>query len=216
MTRFSPLTCVVVCGFLASACVPKRAQTPQPQPASAAAASTDLVVLLPDPGTTRAGRAIVSNPHGRVELAEAGAGARISSGAAPEPTTLDEGDIQRLFGDALASLPPAPQHFVLYFRFESEELTDESRRLVQDVLKAVKQRSEPDVTAIGHTDTTGTPASNIELGLRRAKAVQTMLVDAGLASASIAVTSHGEGELLVRTADGVLEARNRRVEITVR
>ena len=216
MSRFSPLTCVVVCGFLASACVPKRAQTPQPQPASAAAASTDLVVLLPDPGTTRAGRAIVSNPHGRVELAEAGAGARISSGAAPEPTTLDEGDIQRLFGDALASLPPAPQHFVLYFRFESEELTDESRRLVQDVLKAVKQRSEPDVTAIGHTDTTGTPASNIELGLRRAKAVQTMLVDAGLASASIAVTSHGEGELLVRTADGVLEARNRRVEITVR
>lgn len=216
MTRFSPLMCVVVCGFLASACVPKRAQTPQPQPASAAAASTDLVVLLPDPGTTRAGRAIVSNPHGRVELAEAGAGARISSGAAPEPTTLDEGDIQRLFGDALASLPPAPQHFVLYFRFESEELTDESRRLVQDVLKAVKRRSEPDVTAIGHTDTTGTPASNIELGLRRAKAVQTMLVDAGLASASIAVTSHGEGELLVRTADGVLEARNRRVEITVR
>jgi len=66
MTRFSPLMCVVVCGFLASACVPKRAQTPQPQPASAAAASTDLVVLLPDPGTTRAGRAIVSNPHGRV------------------------------------------------------------------------------------------------------------------------------------------------------
>jgi outer membrane protein OmpA-like peptidoglycan-associated protein len=215
MTRPSPLMCVVVCGFVASACVPKRAQTPQPQPASTAA-STDLVVLLPDPGTTTAGRAIVSNPHGRVELAKAGAGARISPGAAPEPTTLDEGDIQRLFGDALASLPPAPQHFVLYFRFESEELTDESRRLVQDVLKAVKQRSEPDVTAIGHTDTTGTPASNIELGLRRAKAVQAMLVDAGLASASIAVTSHGEGELLVRTADGVLEARNRRVEITVR
>ena len=158
----------------------------------------------------------MSNPHGRVELAEAGAGARISSGAAPEPTTLDEADIQRLFGDALASLPPAPQHFVLYFRFESEELTDESRRLVQDVLKAVKRRPEPDVTAIGHTDTTGTPASNIELGLRRAKAVRAMLVDAGLASASIAVTSHGEAELLVRTADGVFEARNRRVEITVR
>ena len=43
-----------------------------------------------------------------------------------------------------------------------------------------------------------------------------MLVDAGLASASIAVTSHGEADLLVRTADGVFEPRNRRVEITVR
>ena len=213
MTRFSPLMCVVVCGFLASACVPKRARTPQP---ASTAASTDLVVLLPDPGTATAGRAIVSNPYGRLELAEAGAAARISHGSAPESTTLDEEEIQRLFGDALASLPPAPQHFVLYFRFESEELTDESRRVVQDVLKAVKQRPEPDVTAIGHTDTTGTPATNIELGLRRAKAVQALLADAGLASASIAVTSHGETELLVRTADGVFEARNRRVEITVR
>ena len=32
-----------------------------------------------------------------------------------------------MFGDALDGLPPAPRHFILYFRFESEELTDESR-----------------------------------------------------------------------------------------
>jgi outer membrane protein OmpA-like peptidoglycan-associated protein len=32
----------------------------------------------------------------------------------------------------------------------------------------------------------------------------------------VAVESHGEGALLVRTADGVFEPRNRRVEITVR
>jgi peptidoglycan-associated lipoprotein len=209
MTRLSPLMCVVACGLVSSACVPKRARTPQP-------ASADLIVLLPDPGTTHVGRAIVSNPHGQVDLAEAGAGARIAPGAAPERTTLDEAEVQRRFGAALASLPPAPQHFVLYFRFDSEELTDESRRLVLDVLKAVKQRPEPDVTAIGHTDTTGTPASNIELGLRRANAVRTMLVDAGLAGSSVAVTSHGEAALLVRTADGVIEPRNRRVEITVR
>jgi len=41
-------------------------------------------------------------------------------------------------------------------------------------------------------------------------------VDAGLPASSIAVRSHGEGALLVRTADGVFEPRNRRVEITVR
>jgi outer membrane protein OmpA-like peptidoglycan-associated protein len=209
MTRPSPLMCVVACAIVASACVPKRARTPQPAPA-------DLIVLLPDPGTTHVGRAIVSNPHGQLELTEAGAGARIVAGAAPEPTRLDDADVQRRFADALASLPPAPQRFVLYFRFDSEELTDESRRLMQDVVRAVKQRPEPDVTAIGHTDTMGTPASNIELGLRRATAVRTLLVDAGLAAASVAVTSHGEAELLVRTADGVFEPRNRRVEVTVR
>jgi len=209
MTRRSPLMCVVACAVVASACVPKRAQTPQP-------ASADLVVLLPDPGTNKVGRALVSNPQGQVDLAEAGAGARIVPGEAPQSTRLDDAEVQRRFGAALASLPPAPQHFVLYFRFDSEELTDESRRLVQDVLKAVKLRSEPDVTAIGHTDTTGTPSKNVELGLRRANAVRAILVDGGLASSSIAVTSHGEAALLVRTSDGVFEARNRRVEITVR
>jgi outer membrane protein OmpA-like peptidoglycan-associated protein len=209
MTRPSPLLCVVVCAVVASACVPKRAQVPQP-------AQADLVVLLPDPGTNAVGRAIVSNSHGAANLAAAGDAARLVAGAAPERTTMDEAAVKRVFGDALASLPPPPAHFVLYFRFDSEALTDESRLLVQDVLKVVKQRPEPDVTAIGHTDTMGTPASNIELGLRRARAVRTMLVDAGLASTSIAVTSHGEADLLVRTADGVFEPRNRRVEITVR
>jgi len=213
MTRFSPLICVVVCGFLASACVPKRARTPQP---ASTAASTDLVVLLPDPGTTTAGRAIVSNPYGRLELAEAGAAARISHGSAPESTTLDEEEIQRLFGDALASLPPAPQHFVLYFRFDSEELTDESRRLVQDVLTVVKQRSDPEVVAIGHTDTTGDPGSNFTLGLDRANRVRTLLVGAGVDASLIEVSSLGESDLRVRTADNVLEPRNRRVEISVR
>jgi outer membrane protein OmpA-like peptidoglycan-associated protein len=190
-------------------CVPKRAQTPQPAP-------SNLIVLLPDPGTTTAGRAVVSNDKGQVDLDTAGAAVSVSLGAAPQPMTLEAQEVQRIFGDALSSLPPSPQHFVLYFRFDSEELTDESRRLVQDVLTVVKQRSDPEVVAIGHTDTTGTPVKNVELGLRRANAVRTLLIDAGLPAASVAVRSHGEGALLVQTADGVFEPRNRRVEITVR
>ena len=193
----------------ASGCVPKRAQTPQP-------ASSALVVLLPDPGTSTAGHAAVSNDKGRVELAEAGAAVSVSPGAAPRAMTLQQEEVRRIFGDALSSLPASPQHFVLYFRFDSEELTDESRRLVQDVLIAVKLRPDPEVVAIGHTDTTGSPVKNVELGLRRANTVRSLLVDAGLPAAAVAVRSHGEGALLVRTADGVFEARNRRVEITVR
>jgi outer membrane protein OmpA-like peptidoglycan-associated protein len=194
----------------ASGCAPKtRAKTPQP-------ASSALVVLLPDPGTSATGHADVSNEQGRVELAEAGAAVSVSRGAAPQAMRLAQDEVQRIFGDALASLPPSPQHFVLYFRFDSEELTDASRRLVQDVLIAVKLRPEPEVVAIGHTDTMGTRGKNVELGMRRANAVRSLLVDAGLPARSVAVTSHGEGALLVRTADGVVEPRNRRVEITVR
>jgi outer membrane protein OmpA-like peptidoglycan-associated protein len=194
----------------AAGCMPKTAvRTPQP-------AAPNLVVLLPDRGTTTAGRAVVSNDSGSVDLDEAGAAVLVSIGQAPRAVSLESKDVQHKFADALASLPPAPEHFVVFFRFDSEELTDESRRLVQQVLAAVKQRADPEVVAIGHTDTTGPAAKNIELGLRRANAVRSILIAAGLTPAAVAVRSHGEAVLLVRTAHNVFEPRNRRVELTVR
>jgi len=93
---------------------------------------------------------------------------------------------------------------------------DESRGLLPQILQAVKDRPFPDVAVVGHTDTTGTPAGNKELGLRRANAIRTRLVTAQVAASLIEVTSHGEADLLINTADEVLEPRNRRVEITVR
>ena len=80
----------------------------------------------------------------------------------------------------------------------------------------MKDRPVPEVVVIGHTDTTGTPASNFELGLKRATMVRALLVEAGLDAASIEVTSHGEAVLLVKTPDETYEPRNRRVEITIR
>ena len=177
----------------------------------------DMVVLLRDPGTRAVGRAVVSNPHGQVELSQARESTLVGNGKAPTtPTVLTDRDAERLFAEVLESLPPEPRHFTLYFKFESDELTDDSRRLVQDVVTEVKTRPVPDVVAVGHTDTAGAAPSNVQLGMRRANAVRTILVNAGLSRSAVAVTSHGEAELLVPTADGVSEARNRRVEITVR
>ena len=36
-------------------------------------------------------------------------------------TVLSEADVNRMFGDVLSALPPAPEQFVLYFRFESDD-----------------------------------------------------------------------------------------------
>jgi outer membrane protein OmpA-like peptidoglycan-associated protein len=176
------------------------------------------VVLLPDPGNeATVGRAVVSNQAGSVDLTAA----RESTTAAPNQapaavTVLSEADVTRLFGDVLATLPPAPAQFILYFRFESDDLTAESQALVPMVLDAVRNRPFPDVAVIGHTDTTGTAASNVELGLRRANAIRALLIRAGVSADLIAATSHGETDLLIKTADQVAEPRNRRVEITVR
>ena len=74
----------------------------------------------------------------------------------------------------------------------------------------------PEVTVVGHTDTMGSPQANIQLGLKRASTVRSILVDAGLDPALVEVTSHGEADLLMRTPDRTPEPHNRRVEISVR
>jgi outer membrane protein OmpA-like peptidoglycan-associated protein len=175
-----------------------------------------LVVLLPDSDSGTVGRVVVSNSAGSTELSTAWASTRVNTSQAPTVRVLSESEVMRRFGDIIATLPPPSRHFTLLFRFDSEALTAEGAKLVQDVLQAVKNQPVPDVVVVGHTDTTGTPQNNAELGLRRANAVRTLLIDAGLGAAAIEVRSHGEAELLVKTADGVFEPRNRRVEITVR
>ncbi len=212
MNQRRPLA-VLIAGLVAGsiwACGPKRI-------APAAPRAEDVVVLLPDPDDGAVGRAVVSNSSGSVELEAARASTVITENQAPAPVTvMTEVEAQRLFGDVLTALPPAAQHFILYFRFESEELTEESRALLPQILQAVRDRPFPDVAVIGHTDTTGTRAGNFELALRRANSIRGRLVDAGVNASLIEVTSHGEADLLIKTADEVLEPRNRRVEITVR
>ena len=208
--RPSAVLIATVAAGLVWGCGPRRVRTH-------ARPGQDLVVLLPDPADGAVGRAVVSTPAGSTELAAARESTIVSPNKPPAPViVMSEADAQQLFGDALSALPPAAQHFTLYFRFESDELTDESRALLPQILQAVKDRPFPDVAVVGHTDTTGTPAGNIELGLRRANAIRSRLVSAQVAASLVEATSHGEADLLINTANEVLEPRNRRVEITVR
>ena len=129
---------------------------------------------------------------------------------------VDEAEIQRIFGAALAVVPEAPRHFNLYFELGSDTLTAESKALAAEVVSTVRARSAPDVTVIGHTDTTDTAANNAALGLRRAVLIRDLLVQAGLDGALVEVASHGESDLLVPTPDNTAEPKNRRVEVSVR
>jgi outer membrane protein OmpA-like peptidoglycan-associated protein len=201
---------IVLAAGLVWGCGPKRIRT-------AARQGDALIVLLPDPGDGAVGRATVSNSAGATELIRARDFTSVSPNGLPTvATTLSEAEVQRIFGAALSAMPPAPQQFNLFFRFESEELTDASRALVPQIMDAVTSRPFPEVAVVGHTDTTGSAAVNIELGLRRANAIRSLLVAAGISAAMISVSSHGEADLLVKTADNVPEPNNRRVDITVR
>jgi peptidoglycan-associated lipoprotein len=129
---------------------------------------------------------------------------------------MSDEEIQRMFGDALAARPPAPRQFLLYFLTGGDELTAESRALLPQIVEFVRGRAAADVTVIGHTDTTDTAQANAALGLRRATLIRNELLAAGLNGSQVDVSSHGETDLLVATADNVAQPRNRRVEVTVR
>ena len=200
-----------IAGLLATGCGPRRVSAPQ-QPQSPA-----MVVLLADPESGKTGRARVSNGHGRVDLAAERQSTVVAANGAPSAVmVISDEEVTRIFGGAIAALPPPPKHFTLYFEFESDKLTSESLALVPEILQAVKALEVPEVAVVGHTDTMGTNKANFELGLKRANTVHALLVDAGLAPSTIDVTSHGEGDLLVRTRNNKAEPRNRRVEIAVR
>jgi outer membrane protein OmpA-like peptidoglycan-associated protein len=209
-TRFAAAI-VMLSAALAAGCGPLRTKGP------AARTDADLLLLLPDAGSGATGSATVSGGGGSVVLDDPREFALVAGNGRPTRVrVMPESEVKRLFGDALAALPPPPVHFTLFFRFESDELTEESRAMVPDVLRALKDRPVPEISVVGHTDTTGTPASNFDLGIKRAHTVRSLLVAAGLDSSSVEVTSHGEAELLVRTPDNTYEPRNRRVEVTIR
>ena len=212
MTRawLPALTLAPLVAALAGACGPRRIAAPI-EPGQA------LIVLLPDPESNTTGHATIWNKSGSIDLAGERDAVAVASDRRPGPVTrISADEVERLFGRALDALPPEPRGFTLYFKFESDELTDESAQLVPSVLSAVKRHPDPEVAVVGHTDTMGLAKANIELGMKRAAFVRNILIDAGLEPATIELVSHGEAALLIRTPDETPEPRNRRVEITVR
>lgn len=169
------------------------------------------MVVLPDPDG-RTGTVVVQRGNERHVLDQPYA----ASSAGAEVTRLPAAEVRQTFGPALGALPARPTAFVLYFVTGTDEMTAESKAELQKVLAALKQRSVPDVVAIGHTDTVGEATANDKLSLQRSERMKGYLIEIGIPAGRIQTAGRGERELLVPTADNVDEPRNRRVEINVR
>ena len=128
--------------------------------------------------------------------------------------------IQLKFGDAPAAAPPpppvvAPPSFMVFFDWDRSNLSAQALNTIKQAAQAYKTKGNARVTATGHTDTSGPEAYNMALSLRRANTVKDALVREGVPATAIAVIGRGEAGLLVKTADGVREPQNRRVEIVI-
>lgn len=141
---------------------------------------------------------------------------RVRSDGRIEAATLSESEVRAIFGATLAALPGKPTSFTLYFLEGRDELTDESKVELEKVFGELKRRPLPDIMVIGHTDTVGGLEYNDRLSRARAERLREMLVGLGIPGERIQAAGRGKRELLVPTEDNISEARNRRVEISVR
>ncbi len=181
---------------------------------AACAAPKEQVVLLPSPSGLHTA-VTVSRGERQVVLDQPYAAARLRRDG-PEAFASSAAEVQTRYGAALAAQPLAPAQFTLFFVDGRDELTDESKQVVDGVFAEIAKRPVPDVIVIGHTDTVGGDASNDVLSRQRAEVVRAAFVSRGLAADKIVAVGRGKRDPAVATGDGVAEPRNRRVEILVR
>lgn len=177
--------------------------------------SRDLVVLLPDTDG-KVGTLIVQNQKGSTVLNTAYATARTAPDGGVERGMASQNEIKEVFGGAIAAQPPRPILFTLYFESGSDEFTEQSKQEVKRLLAEMARRQASDITVIGHTDLVGPDPSNDALSLQRAGRVKSMLVGMGVPAERILTAGRGRREPLIPTANGLIEPRNRRVEVSVR
>ena len=174
-----------------------------------------LFVVVPG-SDGHVGRIVVQSGSQTQVIDTAYGAQRVRSDGRIEAATLSEGEVRAIFGATLAALPGKPTSFILYFLEGRDELTDESKVELEKVFGELRRRPLPDIMVIGHTDTVGGLEYNDRLSRARADRLREMLVGLGIPGERIQAAGRGKRELLVPTEDNVSEARNRRVEISVR
>jgi outer membrane protein OmpA-like peptidoglycan-associated protein len=174
----------------------------------------ERIVLLPEEGggptsvTVRQGEreVLLDRPYAAAQL----------SLADPWRYSATPDEVRATFAEALAAQPARAAHFTLYFVEASDDLTEDSKRALEDMLADVAKRTVPDVVVVGHTDAVGSDQYNDALALKRAERVRSTLIARGIPEQDIVAIGRGKRELLIPTANGMAEPRNRRVEIVVR
>jgi outer membrane protein OmpA-like peptidoglycan-associated protein len=103
----------------------------------------------------------------------------------------------------------------VYFGSGSAQLTPEGREVIRIAANTARDRNVSTVRVAGYADTVGSSELNERLSQRRAQAVAAELVEHGIPQDRIVVDWFGERDLPIATGDGMPEAQNRIVTISL-
>jgi outer membrane protein OmpA-like peptidoglycan-associated protein len=110
--------------------------------------------------------------------------------------------------------PPKREVFLIYFDWGSDTIGNEGEQILQqavDVWKSTGKNRRLNVT--GYTDRSMAAEKSQQLSEQMSKRVANALEQLGIPRTYLVVSSRGENDNRVPTADGVQEPQNRRVEI---
>jgi OOP family OmpA-OmpF porin len=102
------------------------------------------------------------------------------------------------------------------FDSDSDVLRPESTSTLDSVAATLKKDPSLQITIEGHTDSTSTPQHNQQLSEKRAVAVKTYLVGAGIDGARLSTAGFGATKPVATNDSAIGRAENRRVELVKR
>ena len=104
----------------------------------------------------------------------------------------------------------------VFFGFDSWNIPEEGRQALETDAHWLQSNPEKMVTIEGHCDERGTQAYNLVLGEKRAKAVRNYLVELGVGTGRLTVTSYGKERPFCKEHDETCYQQNRRGRISLR
>jgi outer membrane protein OmpA-like peptidoglycan-associated protein len=99
------------------------------------------------------------------------------------------------------------------FHFNSDELTAESRVILDGVAATLLNHPDLKLEVAGHTDSEGVDEFNLDLSQRRSASVRAYLVSRGVNAENLTSQGYGEARPVGSNQDAAGRAANRRVEL---
>lgn len=103
----------------------------------------------------------------------------------------------------------------ILFPFNSTEILPDGKANLQQLASSLNEYPNSDILIVGHADSVGTDAYNLDLSQRRAQAASTYLQSLGVPAARLHAQGKGESEPIQPNDTEAGRAANRRVEVAI-
>ena len=104
---------------------------------------------------------------------------------------------------------------LVLFDFNKYEVKNKVKGSLNTLAKALEENPDIRIKIDGYTDFIGSEGYNLELSVKRAKAIKNYLVDRGVKSSNISIEGYGKQNPIANNATAAGRAKNRRVEFII-